>query len=604
MGRLLCLFALFQFIVVTQVATAQEPYITNGLNALAEGDLVRATQETRKALELAPDAHTSQALLGTLALYAGEPRHAQAAFERLVTHRGFKGLALYGLALSRCMQGDTQGAQANLAFSAREAEGRSEIGLAQAYIRMLAGAKPNLPQGELAPAPLTGYQALVGMGMLTKKQEAKAGRELLLQALKPPQNTLLRQSWGVLMTFEVKTPLQTGYRALPAGMLPNLPTSDSEALRGEVFLTPKEPSASVAYVQYEVDGRSIGLVSTRPFQIVWRSNEVANGYHDLVITYINSSGAELRKTTQRIRVLNSETRPPSDAEIARLNALQERFWNLLTLQPERSTVSGAYANSLLEAGEKKEAQKWLWRAAAIRPNLPILREKLLPALGRGNDAMYGGLQTEKLVALTFDDGPKSGITEALLEMLVEAKAPSTFFVIGRHVTANPELTRKIVDAGMEIANHSYTHRNLAKLAPSDLEREIVETQAVVLLATGNLPHYLRPPGGNWSDGVERIARQWGLTPGFWTVDVYGSEVLSAQEVVKSVLEQVRPGSVVLMHNGRVNTLQALPTILRELRQRGYTFVTMETLEKRLHQANRSAQERVRAEGERRRRRGE
>jgi len=80
----------------------------------------------------------------------------------------------------------------------------------------------------------------------------------------------------------------------------------------------------------------------------------------------------------------------------------------------------------------------------------------------------------------------------------------------------------------------------------------------------------------------------GLTPCMWTVDVYGSEVIGAQQVADAVLTQVRPGSIILMHNGKVSTLQALPTIIRALRSRGYEFATVDTLERRLGSARAAA----------------
>ncbi len=85
-----------------------------------------------------------------------------------------------------------------------------------------------------------------------------------------------------------------------------------------------------------------------------------------------------------------------------------------------------------------------------------------------------------------------------------------------------------------------------------------------------------------------MARSWGLTPCMWTVDVYGSEVIGAQQVADAVLAQVRPGSIILMHNGKVSTLQALPTIIRALRSRGYSFATIDTLQRRLGSAKAAA----------------
>src|SRR4029079_14857919 len=99
-----------------------------------------------------------------------------------------------------------------------------------------------------------------------------------------------------------------------------------------------------------------------------------------------------------------------------------------------------------------------------------------------------------------------------------------------------------------------------RLSQDQIARELMQTQAAIQAATGKTPRFVRPPGGNWNDKVADVSRQWGLTPCMWTVDVYGSEVVGAQQVADAVLAQVRPGSIILMHNGKMSTLQALPTI--------------------------------------------
>jgi peptidoglycan/xylan/chitin deacetylase (PgdA/CDA1 family) len=245
-----------------------------------------------------------------------------------------------------------------------------------------------------------------------------------------------------------------------------------------------------------------------------------------------------------------------------------------------------------KAGDIPGARHWFARACAVHPDSPDARRAWTACggAGTGGEAMWGGLPDEKVVALTFDDGPKPGLTEPLLDLLTAQGVPATFFVIGRHVMEYPDLTRKIDAAGMEIANHSYTHPNLTKISAEDVAREMMQTQAAVQVVTGKTPRYMRPPGGNWNPAVASIVRQWGLTPCMWTVDVYGSEVIGAQQVADAVLAQVRPGSVVLMHNGKLSTLQALPTIIKELRTRGYAFATVDALARRLAASQEAARQ--------------
>jgi peptidoglycan/xylan/chitin deacetylase (PgdA/CDA1 family) len=251
----------------------------------------------------------------------------------------------------------------------------------------------------------------------------------------------------------------------------------------------------------------------------------------------------------------------------------------MKIQPDRAACAYLAASANEHLGRKSAAREWYLRCAAINPAYLDVRSRLaaVGGIGAGGPAVFSGAGTEKLVALTFDDGPKQGVTEPLLEMLASEHVPATFFVIGRHMREFPDLAKAIASAGMEIANHSYTHRSLTALSPIDAEREILQTQAAVLATTGKLPKYMRPPGGNWNGKTAALVKNWGLTPCMWTADVFDSEIIGAQKVAEAVLKQVRPGSIVLMHNGKVSTLQALPSILRGLRARGYRFVTVETL---------------------------
>jgi peptidoglycan/xylan/chitin deacetylase (PgdA/CDA1 family) len=316
------------------------------------------------------------------------------------------------------------------------------------------------------------------------------------------------------------------------------------------------------------------------------------------------SAATLPEAERKFPLVPARRLPDANAE-ARTEADREHrdwilaaLWAALTLRPDRCALACTLGTAYQTLGQWGAARKWFLRALAVQPDHAAARAQMQACGGLqpGSAAIWGGLPTERLIALTFDDGPKPGITEPLLDILIQYQAPATFFVIGRHVTAYPELTRRIAQAGMELANHSYTHPNLTKLSEAQIARELLRTQAAVQAVTGQVPRFVRPPGGNWSAKVADVSRQCGLTPCMWTVDVYGSEVIGAQEVANAVLSQVRPGSIILMHNGKANTLQALPVILRELRARGYTFVTVETLARRLFAAKAASQAAARIQG--------
>ena len=295
----------------------------------------------------------------------------------------------------------------------------------------------------------------------------------------------------------------------------------------------------------------------------------------------NAGGDEIVRTERTFRVFNSiaDSGAPLSGRDTKLRAT---FWQALLLKPDRCACAYAAGSAFQALGDKAHARVWFARAAAIRGDYrdTLSRLQACGGVNRPGATVYSGRSDEMCVALTFDDGPKPGVTEPLLDVLTSAHVSATFFVIGRHIQEYPQLARTIAAAGMEIDNHSYTHRSLTAISKRDAEQEILETQAAVLAITGTMPRYIRPPGGNWNNSVASTARQWGLTPCMWSVDVFDAEIIGAQKVAETVLSQVKPGSIVLMHNGKVSTVQALPNILRVLRSRGYRFVTVDELARR------------------------
>lgn len=195
-------------------------------------------------------------------------------------------------------------------------------------------------------------------------------------------------------------------------------------------------------------------------------------------------------------------------------------------------------------------------------------------------AIWRGGAEEKIVALTFDDGPKPELTEMLLNVLRQESVLATFFIIGRHAAAHPELVTKIVNAGMEVENHSYTHPNLTALPPEFVEREFVKTISTIRIPTGKRPKYFRPPGGNLNGEVSRIAADYGMTPCMWTVDGDSLETGRPERLIDFVLTRTNPGAIILLHNGRATTVEAMPKIIEGLRRKGYSFVTIEELVRR------------------------
>ncbi|MBN1823795.1 MAG: polysaccharide deacetylase family protein [Endomicrobiales bacterium] len=181
------------------------------------------------------------------------------------------------------------------------------------------------------------------------------------------------------------------------------------------------------------------------------------------------------------------------------------------------------------------------------------------------------------IALTFDDGPHPGHTEKLVTVLKDNDVRATFFVVGRQALLYPELIHQIALAGNEIESHTFSHKNLTKLPDEDVKRELVITRKLIKDLTGQKCDFFRPPGGRYDNRVIKIASEIGQEIALWTVLPKDHEKMSAQDIVKKVLEQSHDKGVVLLHSGMDATLEALPKIIQELKDRGYKLVTLEEL---------------------------
>ncbi len=177
------------------------------------------------------------------------------------------------------------------------------------------------------------------------------------------------------------------------------------------------------------------------------------------------------------------------------------------------------------------------------------------------------------VALTFDDGP-GPYTAELLDTLDSYGARATFFDVGENVVARPELVRRQAGAGHEIGNHSWSHPRLTGLGAERLREEIDRTSAAIGEVTGTAPRLLRPPFGEHDERVREAA---GMPLIMWSVDPEDWRVRDTAHVTRAVLDRVRPGDVVLMHDIQRTTVAAVPEILRVLSGRGYRFVTVSEL---------------------------
>ena len=185
---------------------------------------------------------------------------------------------------------------------------------------------------------------------------------------------------------------------------------------------------------------------------------------------------------------------------------------------------------------------------------------------------------EKTVALTFDDGPSPQSTPAVLDALAAFGVHATFFVLGEAVERAPDLLRRIVAEGHVVALHGDKHRPFVLLTPREIAAEIGRARAAARRACPDivLSPWLRPPHGFKSPGVLWAVSRAGLNLAGWGVDGRDYREKDPDRVVRNVLESLRPGAVVLLHDGADSaaTVAALPAILEGLREGGWRAVTL------------------------------
>lgn len=182
------------------------------------------------------------------------------------------------------------------------------------------------------------------------------------------------------------------------------------------------------------------------------------------------------------------------------------------------------------------------------------------------------------ICLTFDDGPHPYYTYQILDILEKEGARATFFVVGKQVQSHPDLLKAIDFSGNEIENHTYNHFNLTTLTPEQVALELKTNKDLIQSIIGKTPRYFRPPGGNYDGVVARVAQEQGIDMALWSVMGNDTAPRTSSDICQAVLSNIDSNGIILLHSGVEQTLEALPAIIRELKKRGYRFVTLSDLD--------------------------
>ncbi len=201
---------------------------------------------------------------------------------------------------------------------------------------------------------------------------------------------------------------------------------------------------------------------------------------------------------------------------------------------------------------------------------------------RQYDAVYMGSAEEKVIYLTFDAGYENGCTAKILDVLKQHEVKAAFFLVGNYMERNADLTRRMVEEGHIVGNHTMHHPDMAKIADkAAFEKELKDLEALFYDTTGReLPKYYRPPQGTYSEENLKMAKELGYRTVFWSlayVDWNNDSQPTRDQAFAKLLPRIHSGAVVLLHSTSQTNAEILDELLTKWKEMGYSFGTLEDL---------------------------
>lgn len=196
-------------------------------------------------------------------------------------------------------------------------------------------------------------------------------------------------------------------------------------------------------------------------------------------------------------------------------------------------------------------------------------------------AVYKGDPNKKDIYLTFDNGYENGYTEKILDVLKKEKVPATFFVTGHYLLSASDLVKRMVEEGHIVGNHSWHHPDLTQVSDQRLKEELEKVKKKTEELTGQKEmKYIRPPRGVFSERTMELAKQQGYTHIFWSlafIDWKTDQQKGAQYSYDSIMKQIHPGAILLLHTVSKDNADALEDVIKDLKKQGYTFKSLDDL---------------------------
>ena len=335
---------------------------------------------------------------------------------------------------------------------------------------------------------------------------------------------------------------------------------------------------------YHTERSEDPFVGVHPYQVKktqykWKNGKfIKDGIDKLPLLYLTDEGTVFQFSQLF-----------TDADLAKETLLTELRSQLVFLQLGEDRIE-----ELIQAVSASDMASWqfTYNQGVLSITLPVTIEgmetfdvplsKLYDVidsarLNPGDLQAYEAYQTQrhaKMVALTFDDGPDPSTTPQALDILNKYHVKATFFMLGKNVSAYPEVAKRVRQEGHEIGIHTWNHPVLTKLPLESAQKEIMDTKEVIQKVTGVQTKITRPPYGSINSAIQYAVDQAFI---MWDVDTLDWKSHNTEAILAEVKKQVKPGSIILMHDIHQTSINALPAVIEYLQSQGYTIVTVDEL---------------------------
>ena len=194
------------------------------------------------------------------------------------------------------------------------------------------------------------------------------------------------------------------------------------------------------------------------------------------------------------------------------------------------------------------------------------------------EAFCRGMTNEKVVALTFDDGPDEKYTPLILEILMKHQVMATFFVIGNKAEKQGDILQRIHSEGHALGNHSFSHAFFFDLFGREkMERDLLKADEIIIKVSGKKPEYFRPPYGVTNPVVAKVTKMLKYKVVGWSVRSLDTVLKDEDKILERIKDRLHPGAIILMHDDREVTSKVLEKVILMVKEEGYRFVGLEEL---------------------------